>query len=176
MERADQEAQISETKSLINRGIDWTKLEQLFSGVLAVIICILTAGFGYFALCITKDPLSCLASADPTANDIVKAPTEQGGFIQVGKTMNQTFTLCFAMSLGQIMLHTTLISSKQGELSRQKRTLIQILMVMAFVVQAFALVNAYGMRMTHAGHVCSGDFLSPGASTEGYLAESAAAL
>ena len=61
-------------------------------------------------------------------------------------------------------------------MSQQKRKLIQILLAMSFVVQAFALVNAYGMRMTHTGQVCSGDFLSPGASTEGYLAESAAAL
>ena len=44
------------------------------------------------------------------------------------------------------------------------------LYISAFI-QFFSVLNAFATRTTHAGRVCSGDYLAPGANTNGYLIE-----
>ena len=39
-------------------------------------------------------------------------------------------------------------------------------------MQFISMLNAFALRMTHAGQVSSGDFLAAGASSDGFMVES----
>ena len=106
---------IQETKAFIPRGFQ--NLNQILNAIILAVITGSVCIFGYFALGVTSDPLSCMASKE--TNEIW-TKGDQTGFVQIGQTFKQSLNWAFAMSLTQLVLVQDFFSGSNAPEKRQR--------------------------------------------------------
>ena len=119
--------------------------------------------FGFFALRYDSDPEQCLASDDQ--NSIITKPQADEEYEDVGYRFRLVFTISFYASVFQI------VSAAVSGLI--KSDIVYTVLFMGNGLMVFVMfmtwIYAFICRFSHSGMVCSGDYLKPNESSEGYL-------
>ena len=131
--------------------------------------------YGYFALHMNKDPVNCYANeTDDQAIDEATADS---------KTMNEStnvgakFQLCFQLLFFMTVIEgvISLFAHQISKVVKDKRSADPVLQLAIFFYAIASLMEVllwlylFAIRFSHAGQVCSGDFLARKKASGGYV-------
>ena len=122
--------------------------------------------YGYFALHMNKDPVNCYANdTDDQAIDENTAEQKQiNDSTNIGAKFQLTFQILFFMTVIEAVI--SLFAHQIARIVHDKKSAEPVLQLaiffyaMASLVEVILWLYLFAIRFSHAGQVCSGDFLS----------------